>query len=1516
MARVISWKLGDGEVYAYLAKKSGSTFTKGYQIGAEIPKESDDLKTVSRVVSAYSQSEYKTYFNQMAAEAKASYSVDLGAWSEYFDISGSIIMLTGAGKTGAQGKQGEKGDTGDSGVAGKGRNVMCYCGVDSGVTVTKANITGGHLDTSNWHITYPTDPNDICVWGDNNEFGSKKVVWMSNADFDNDGNLITRTDDKGNTFTWATPIRISGEKGDNGADGSNIEFIYKLVATREDKDKPAKPDNKPKVDDYVPTGWTDNPQGISEEMKAEYMCQRKKEPTDTEWSDWHGPILWASWGEDGNDGDGIEYIFAITQDYGKTAIEGKLPKSTDPELAPYWGDPEIYDVIREKGLVERYAPWTDDPSDVEETEPYEWVSIRRYDHNNKTWGEFESPKLWAHYGKNGEKGDDGTSLNVKGKYKNLTECLKDIHASADKFPPKMGDSYALGEGDDVHMWVWMGLDSSTTGQTYNPNGSYNYDTLAGDYFNTGWYYVVSGEKYWFVDCGTFKGESGYTTYVHYKYAREYRSEYGSVTHQTVNIINEDGTTTPYDLCFTVNNGEAPGPFIAMYTDTIFDDRSDFAYYCGTGDEKQKKNLWTRFKGDDGQSYGQEQIFYRTYSYNVPPTLICGTKAHGYEKGEEYLDVEYDGHFRQNDYVPAGWTDTPKGIVSGVYNFEWVSVRRLLDDGTWSYFSAPALYNEAVDTPTSQIEYSTWSGTTVPVLKNASAYTTDGVFNETKWRNDHKSTGPWSDVVSSGTTWTATANGYFENGVSGNVIWNDWVVVPCGGKDGISRYTSFVFTTAEQGVDLSKCTVTGGTYQNAKPSPSQCSGKTYTWVDSPTATGKDVIWMTSAVFSNVNGSTMEVAWSKPKNMNDTTDFETMYSAYEADALEDLPDGFKKKAGSEEIDPDWLKLANQNGWYDEPEDCLSGKTKANPVFMATNTYANTKWEGWKVVRIKGEKGEDGGVDHSLDYLKNIFGEDKVDFDNGALIRELLGVKDKNNKVTAMMNGSSAFTDNEGNTLMIAAGMDGVKNSSTAKFRVYSNGNMYAENAVINGKINANNGSIGNFTIDGGKLVGEADNGSSIIFDPKGLDIAYKDSEGYDILDINSNGMSVYDEKHDLAVQVGMKYYRNLSAFATAGNSTTAGIYTTLSVNESLIISADTKTEIPNTEMLGPEATTYEGKEVAWGSPFTVPTGANSYTVDCTVKHSSNLKSTYEGYDYHTTNGVNLRPYIYSSIIFKNTSTNIEYYAYSQYLGCDKSFNHSSNRHTVEASTASTVNLTFRKSLPSGTYQTYIKPRFEAYCQDGFGTGNTSQPNILTTSINCQYTQASMTITPNAERTELFANGFGYAFNKDGYVGAIREYATGRTDTGNQNVVFEAHNKDRGLVFDSAGLKQTIPNSTSMLPVFNIVFAGFTSTGTTLSEYYYISQLGATATLTAVSDGKRKLTISHPTKTFENCPLLITVLHDEDADGSNSKYPCCGSEYDARTTDKTSAPYKTNFFIKNVHNDSLKNMRMSLLLIDLSK
>lgn len=193
------------------------------------------------------------------------------------------------------------------------------------------------------------------------ESTATSYTWMSQSQLDNNQQATT----------WSNPIRITGVQGENGKDGTDVEFVYRVSDTNT---KPATPTSV-QVDGNVPSGWTDNPSGVTSTLMYEWVCVRYK--NSGVWSAYSTPVIWAKWGEKGQDGDGYEYIYKLTTD------------SNSP------GRPTI--VSQTDGYVP--SGWSNNPTGVSEQYPFEWVSTRKK--KSGAWGSFSEPGIWAKYGNNG-----------------------------------------------------------------------------------------------------------------------------------------------------------------------------------------------------------------------------------------------------------------------------------------------------------------------------------------------------------------------------------------------------------------------------------------------------------------------------------------------------------------------------------------------------------------------------------------------------------------------------------------------------------------------------------------------------------------------------------------------------------------------------------------------------------------------------------------------------------------------------------------------------------------------------------------------------------------------------------------------------------------------------------------------------------------------------------------------------------------------------------------------------------
>lgn len=253
---------------------------------------------------------------------------------------------------------------------------------------------------------------------------------------------------KSGEYTWMTqvfisgdglygdympPICITGSKGDQGpqgpagssgtgADTNDKDFCYYRTTKGQDIKDVQKPDG----DNYY--DWTDNPQGVGYDKETgvfydnEWMCVRVK--TNGVWGKWIGPVLWSHYGENGTDGDGVEYIFTktsagapienpsswYTNEQSKANGKddnGKCSWENDPGKAYY--NNKYYN---KDEYIKLNSGWFDDPSNIKDQHPGDkiWVSVRKKrndtdptssEKEDAYWHQYSSPKIWSYYAKDG-----------------------------------------------------------------------------------------------------------------------------------------------------------------------------------------------------------------------------------------------------------------------------------------------------------------------------------------------------------------------------------------------------------------------------------------------------------------------------------------------------------------------------------------------------------------------------------------------------------------------------------------------------------------------------------------------------------------------------------------------------------------------------------------------------------------------------------------------------------------------------------------------------------------------------------------------------------------------------------------------------------------------------------------------------------------------------------------------------------------------------------------------------------
>ena len=231
---------------------------------------------------------------------------------------------------------------------------------------------------------------------------------------------------------WETAYRTTGDNGKNGEDGNSTEFIYRRFdyepTWTNNNLNPAYWNTNQNPDytgeafydegsDAPNNKWGDNPRGISNDFKFEYVASREfklygpQGAQTKEWGKFTTPSLWSRYGEKGMDGDGYEYIYARTSTSvgdPNSISQGTIPDPLHPNQRIPSTDKQQDDWVPNT--------WYDDPQGVSSTpgQEKEFVATRKKTFDSLTqsmkWGPYSTPALWAQYvpqGSQGAQGDPG-----------------------------------------------------------------------------------------------------------------------------------------------------------------------------------------------------------------------------------------------------------------------------------------------------------------------------------------------------------------------------------------------------------------------------------------------------------------------------------------------------------------------------------------------------------------------------------------------------------------------------------------------------------------------------------------------------------------------------------------------------------------------------------------------------------------------------------------------------------------------------------------------------------------------------------------------------------------------------------------------------------------------------------------------------------------------------------------------------------------------------------------------------
>lgn len=708
MARIYSWQLTDTK-YAYITGINNDEPFVGNRLKTE------DYEIVTDKVDSMSAAQYSANFdklcvlcNQYGLDPTKEGTVSAMAFYDTTNLNSNfMVVLVGKdGKDGAKGDKGDKGDPGEPGVTPD--TPIPY------ISVTAYNSTGDRdirPDTpKEGDITIKWNPNTKQYtfsdkqgeWylydsdaNDNDGDGSdKSIIWQSSAVYN----------DKGIVSPWTKPIRITGENGEPGTDGNNLEFIYQRRTHQ--WVNPERPTSK-NENKYVPIdeGWTGSPTGIDDVYRYEYMCQRRKDKND-KWSEWEGPMIWSRWGDDGKDGDGVEYAYFTTN-----GTEPKVRYDVDinseeyqkTEYRPYAQMPNsngtYVDVKDDEGNLVR---WYDNPRQIDaEDNRAQWVIIRKRRVNEgaskATWGKFSDPALWSMYGEKGDRGVEG--LNV---YERRMHCSHDVNNAPEvknptSFDPGFPWAPAVPKEKGPNQGIWaieayIKLNTETKEQELC------------------WYDGSTGER--IIDETT--GEKGVPRWS-VPYIVEGRDG-ADFVHSREEIfkcvaLGKNGEKVPPSL--PTENDTEQDNFVpssegwSQYMEGLSDE-TPLCYMCyrdrtydewwGPWSDWKGPYIYTQLgtqgppgtNGTDGKDgTNVEYIYTRTFDGNPP---MCYVPANDYDNGD----------FQKPDYYPytsadmnLKWHDEPRGVDEGT-PYEWVASRvrkynEVSEVVEWSEFSDPGIF---------------------------------------------------------------------------------------------------------------------------------------------------------------------------------------------------------------------------------------------------------------------------------------------------------------------------------------------------------------------------------------------------------------------------------------------------------------------------------------------------------------------------------------------------------------------------------------------------------------------------------------------------------------------------------------------------------------------------------------------------------------------------------------------------------------------------------------------------------
>ena len=827
-------------------------------------------------------------------------------------------------------------------------------------------------------VTEEDRNNHINVWEDDNIDKPGTISWVSSGVFSTDGKLID---------TWSPPFRITGYKGETGADGSNIEYIYALC-----DEEPKYPKKGSKTEEeykaildkffddvndsdnegYWPeTGndrqkWTDNPQGISDDPghKTEWVWQRSLpvglEDVPGNWVYMPTPVIWSRWGEDGTDGDGVEYIFYATtnnpildsqkppkvseitgtdnlskckriiynmreffpnEDWftsdNKKAVSAEVVKQnvmTSAEFDTLWTE----HVGEGKDYFGFGIGWTDNPSDVNFNNPFEYVSIRRTvndpESEKKIWGDYSEPKIWGTY--------------------NMKTRLFMVYRNVDE-----GTVVSKPEGGHWNYNEATGTDTFTPPTDWSDN---NIDVPGKIAYLSSGLFAENGNNIYWSEPFRITGEKG-------------RPGADGSTVEFVYCLSEDLPAFPYDsnpstdytikcnFFESVENAKSDSDTEHdgyVYTDPSTGRTSEwFDNPQGISDKpgSRKEWVWSRSKSAVAENQS-------TADWTFPESPVIWSRWG--EDGTDGDGVEYVFIVKTAKSYPDDETSKE----------DWNSKWTVFTD-TNASVTAKAIY--AMDD-----FYPGPGWFTVANKENvkASMENPSKDFDENVWTQistNMSALGNWTDNPENISATYKYQYVSIRKCVDGK--WEAFSYPKLWAKYNLTTFKAFAFTSTPASAELGNLTFQAGisgTINNPLP-----IDENHTWTDGPNPTEKNPqVWMTSATIRE--DSLDKTTWAKPQRMTDNAEFQVEWSSDDITgsllAEKILALAANTYNFGNFFTGDVTEDTAEKNWRDAVSAGLGltfGDSSNNAVLMATCHKSNGKWSNWDLVRVKGETGEAG-------------------------------------------------------------------------------------------------------------------------------------------------------------------------------------------------------------------------------------------------------------------------------------------------------------------------------------------------------------------------------------------------------------------------------------------------------------------------------------------------------------------------------------------------------------------------------